>query len=206
MLGVTVGVAGFAYLGYKVNEMNRHKAAYMAQGQTYMSPLVQKRLSNTFGWFGYGILTTSAFVYQLRNYMPMWMLHPMAGWGLLAASFGLFFATHAFDYERQFPLKVAAYTAFTGVMGLAILPLVQMSSAAAIADAALATGLSMTSLAGVAYMAPSEQFLNWGGALSMGCMGLMAVSLMSMFNPQSRALYNIWLWGGLALTGGLTLF
>lgn len=63
MLGVTVGVAGFAYLGYKVNEMNRHKAAYMAQGQTYMSPLVQKRLSNTFGWFGYGILTTSAFVY-----------------------------------------------------------------------------------------------------------------------------------------------
>ena len=32
MLGVTVGVAGFAYLGYKVNEMNRHKAAYMAQG------------------------------------------------------------------------------------------------------------------------------------------------------------------------------
>lgn len=89
---------------------------------------------------------------------------------------------------------------------MAILPLVQMSAAAAVADAALATGLSMSSLAGIAYMAPSEQFLNWGGALSMACMGMMAVSMMSMFNPGSKALFNIWLWGGLGLTGALTLY
>lgn len=156
LIGLGIGLTGFGYLGYKISDMNRNKAAYMAEGQTYMSPIVQKRLSNTFGWFGYGILTTSAFVYQLRNYMPMWMMSPMAGWGLLAASFACYLGAHAFDYERQFPLKVLAYTAFTGVMGLAILPLVQMSSAAAVADAALATGLSMTSLAGIAYMAPSE--------------------------------------------------
>lgn len=40
----------------------------------------------------------------------------------------------------------------------------------------------------------------------MGCMGMMAVSMMGMFNPQSKALYNIWLWGGLGLTGALTLY
>ena len=206
LIGLGIGLTGFGYLGYKINDMNRNKAAYLAEGQTYMSPLVQKRLSNTFGWFGYGILTTSAFVFQMRNSSAMWLASPMAGWGLLAASFACYLGAHAFDYERQFPLKVMAYTAFTGVMGLAILPMIQMSSAAAVADAVLATGLSMTSLAGIAYLAPSEQFLNWGGALSMACMGMMAVSIMGMFNPASKALFNIWLWGGLGLTGALTLF
>ena len=61
MIGLGIGLTGFGYLGYKISDMNRNKAAYLAEGQTYMSPLVQKRLSNTFGWFGYGILTTSAF-------------------------------------------------------------------------------------------------------------------------------------------------
>lgn len=72
-------------------------------------------------------------------------------------------------------------------------------------DAALGTGLMMSGLATVAYMAPSEQFLMWGGALSMGCMGMMGVGLMSMFFP-SPALFNIWLYGGLVLEGGLVLY
>lgn len=124
-----------------------------------MSPLVQTRLSQTFGWFGYGILTTSAMCFQMRNSSMMFMASPAAPWVLLGASIACFMGAHAFDYESQFPLKVLAYTAFTGVMGLAILPMIQMSSAAVVADAALATGLSMSSLAGIAYMAPSEQFL-----------------------------------------------
>ena len=47
--------------------MNANKAAYLAEGQTYMSPLVQTRLAHTFGWFGYGLCSTSAFVYFMRN-------------------------------------------------------------------------------------------------------------------------------------------
>jgi len=101
---------------------------------------------------------------------------------------------------------VAAYTAFTGIMGLSMLPLIQISTSAAIADAALATGLSMTSLAGIAYCAPSEQFLMWGGALSAASMGMLAVGMGSMFFPQSKALTNIWLYGGLGLTSLFTLY
>lgn len=46
----------------------------------------------------------------------------------------------------------------------------------------------------------------WGGGLSMACMGMMAISVMGMFYPNSAALYNVWLYGGLALSGGLVLF
>lgn len=134
------------------------------------------------------------------------LANPVAPWALLGCTIACYLGAHAFDYQSQFPLKLMAYTAMTGCMGLSILPMIQMSTMAVVADAALATGLSMSSLAGIAYMAPSEQFLQWGGALSMACMGMMAVSMMGMFNPASKALFNIWLWGGLGLTGALTLY
>lgn len=41
MLGMALGLSGFAYLGYKINDLNSNKAAYMAEGQTFMSPIVQ---------------------------------------------------------------------------------------------------------------------------------------------------------------------
>lgn len=35
---------------------------------------------------------------------------------------------------------------------------------------------------------------------------MFAVSMLGMFMPGSRAIYNIWLWGGLGLTSALTLY
>lgn len=81
-----------------------------------------------------------------------------------------------------------------------------MSAAATVADAALVTGLSLTALGGVAYNAPSEQFLSWGQPLSYACMGMMGIAMLSIFRPQSRALYNVWLYGGLALSGALVMY
>ena len=139
-----------------------------------MSPLVQQRLGKTFGWFSYGLCTTAASVYLMRNSMA-WAAVPW--YVMLGGSFACLYAAHALDH----PFKMMAYTAFTGIMGLAVLPLVQISAASAVADAALATGLSMTALGGIAYMAPSEQFLNWGGALGMASAGMLFVGILSMF-------------------------
>jgi len=198
MLGASV--AGFAYLGHHVRQMNANKAAYLAEGQTYMSPLVQKRLAHTFGWFGYGLMSTSAFVYYMRN-----STRHVGPIPLLIGSLGTLYVAHMIDYETALPAKALAYTVFTGMMGMTVLPLIQVSAASAVADAALATGLSMSALSATAYMAPSEQFLNWGGALSIASAGMLFVSLASMFSP-SRGLFNIWLWGGLGLTGAFTLY
>lgn len=208
MLPYVVGglaLGGFTYLNFAMTSQRNGMAAnpHLYQDQTYMSPMVQQRLSKTLGYFAYGITATGATCYALRNSMA-WAAIPW--WGYLIGTVGLIYATHSIDYHTMYPLKLTAYTAMAGAIGLQILPLVQMSSMAMIADAALATGLSMTSLAAVAYNAPSEQFLSWGGPLALGCGGMMAISMLSIFNPQSRALYNVWLYGGLALTGALTLY
>lgn len=121
MLMMGAGLAGFAYLGHSIRSMNANKAHYMAEGQTYMSPLVQQRIGKTLGFFSYGVLSTSAFVYAMRNSMA-WASVPW--YAMLAGSMGLMYACHAIDYETAFPVKLAAYTAFTGMIGLSILPLV----------------------------------------------------------------------------------
>ena len=72
-------------------------------------------------------------------------------------------------------------------------------------DALLATGLTVGGLGLVAYNAPSEQFLMWGGALGMACMGMIGISFASMFYP-SPALFNIWLYGGLVLFSAFVLY
>jgi len=93
MLMAGASVAGFAYLGHQIRTMNANKAAYLAEGQTYMSPLVQKRLAHTFGWFGYGMFSTSAFVYYMRN-----STRQVGGIPLLIGSLATMYMAHMIDY------------------------------------------------------------------------------------------------------------
>ncbi len=118
-----------------------------------MSPTVQKRVAHTLGYFGYGIAATGGIVYALRHSAAA----AAAPWYLLlAASIGCAIGTQSVDYHANWGLKMLFYSGFIGSFSLSILPLIQMSSAALIADACLATGCSMAALSTVAYMAPSE--------------------------------------------------
>ena len=45
-----------------------------------------------------------------------------------------------------------------------------------------------------------------GGALAIGLGGMLGVSILSMFNPASPALYNIWMYGGLGLFSLFVLY
>ena len=96
MLSIGGATAGFLYLGYSINAMNRNKLAYMAEGHTMMSPLVQQRLRNTFGFFSYGILTTAATVYACRNTMA-WAAIPW--WGYMGGMFAMMYGCRALDYQ-----------------------------------------------------------------------------------------------------------
>lgn len=125
-------------------------------------------------------MATSGFIYYMRNSMAWARMNPYM---MLGGSIALLFGTHALPYDTMFIPKVACYSAFSGLMGLSLLPLIQVSAAATVADAALVTGLTMFALGGVAYNAPSEQFLSWGQPLAFACMGMLGVSVLSMMRP-----------------------
>ena len=98
------------------------------------------------------------------------------------------------------------YGAFVGTMSASLLPLIHMYSMPLIYDALIASSAITGSLAAVVYNSPSQQFLNWGGPLALGLGGLMGVSLLQMLYPQSRALYNVYLYGGLGLFSLLMMY
>ena len=86
-----------------------------------MSPIVQKRVAHTFGFFGYGIGATGAICYALRNSAAASGANP---WILLAASIGMLVGTHMTDYHQNFALKMAAYSGFIGLTGVTLVPLI----------------------------------------------------------------------------------
>ena len=109
------------------------------------------------------------------------------------------------SYHTNKPMKHVFWTSFMGTMALSMIPLINLASMPIIFDALFATGFTMGGLGLVAYNAPSEQFLQWGGMLGMGCAGLIGVSFAQMLWP-SPALFNIWLYGGLLLFSAFTLY
>ena len=118
---------------------------------------------------------------------------------------GTLIGTIATDYHKSPVQKHVLWFLFMGSTALGMIPLINMASMPIIFDALFATGFTMGGLGLVAYNAPSEQFLNWGGALGMGCAGLIGISIASAFWP-SQALFNIWLYGGLLLFSAFTLY
>ena len=141
-------------------------------------------------------------MYFLRNSR----LASMNPWLLLGLSFGSLIATQMTSYHNNWMLKNLLYGTFIGTMSLSLAPIITMVEMPIIYDALIASAGIMGGLGMVAYNAPSEQFLSWGGPLAIGLGGMLGVSLLSMFYPGSPALYNIYMYGGLALFSAFVLY
>jgi growth hormone-inducible transmembrane protein len=203
MLGVGLGTAGLAYLMYygRNLSMQRHMAHSGQQQMNFFHPEVQRRISQSLSYFGGGLLITGGLVGALRNSRIAYM-NP---WALLAISLGTLIGTQVTSYQTNKQLKHVLWTSFMGTMALSMIPLINLASMPIIFDALFATGFTMGGLGLVAYNAPSEQFLQWGGMLGMCCAGLIGISVAHMLWP-SQALYNISLYGGLLLFSAFTLY
>jgi len=129
----------------------------------------------------------------------------MNPWLMLALTFGTLIGTCATNYQTQPVLKHAFWLSFMGTMALSMVPLINMASMPIIFDAMFATGFTMGGLGLIAYNAPSEQFLKWGGALGMGLAGMIGVSIANIFWP-SPLLTNIYIYGGLLLFSAFVLY
>lgn len=85
--------------------------------------------------------------------------------------------TLAVDIHTNPILKHALWMTFMSTMALGLVPLINMASLPIIYDALFATGFTVGGLGLIAYNAPTEQFLQWGGMLGMACAGLIGLSV-----------------------------
>lgn len=147
-------------------------------------------------------MATGGFMYMLRNSQ---LVH-MNPWVLLAVTIGTMIGTKCVSYDDNFAAKNLLYAGFVGSMSISLLPLIHIYAMPVIYDALIATSVTVGGLGAVAWNAPSEQFLAWGGPLALGLGALCGCSLLSILYPHSKALYNIGLYGGLALFSALLLY
>lgn len=182
------------------------------RGET-MPDFERAYLNDTFLHTGLGIgiigvaartLHMSGWSYRLMAFNP-WVVIGVS----LAASIGTMygtFATHPDNYIQ----KYALWTGFNLAQAAVLSPLMFMSPAI-LARAGLYTIGMMGSIAFVGATAKQEKYLYLGGPLLAG----VAIVALSGFAPlvlpatAARTLAvseNIWLYGGLAVFGGFTLY
>lgn len=69
------GLSGMAYLTWKSMALSKDRQSASLRGETFMSPLVQKRVSQTLSYFGFGLGFTGLVAYSLRNSAAAMNLH-----------------------------------------------------------------------------------------------------------------------------------
>jgi len=171
-------------------------------------------LNDTFMHTGLGVgiiglsaraMFQSGFTYRLMATNP-WIVMI----GGLALSFGTMMGTRATD-PSNYIQKYGFWTAFNATQGALLAPLLFMAPPALIARAGLYTVAMMGSISFIGATAKQEKYLYLGGPLLAG----VAVVAVSGFAPlvlpatAVRTLAfteNIWLYGGLAVFGGFTLY
>jgi FtsH-binding integral membrane protein len=179
-----------------------------------MPPYERAYLNDTFMHTGLGIgiiglsartMFQSGFMYRMMATNP-WIVM-IGGLGL---SIGTMMATRATSPDN-YVQKYAFWGAFNATQGALLAPLLFMAPPALIARAGLYTLAMMGSISFVGATAKQEKYLYLGGPLLAG-VALVAVSGFAPLVLPATAVRtlavteNIWLWGGLAVFGGLTLY
>lgn len=171
-------------------------------------------LNSTFLHTGLGIgiigitarqMIQTGFVYRLMVTNP-WVV----AIGGLALSFGTMLGTRAIDADNYVP-KYALWTAFNATQAAFIAPLVAFAPGALIARAGLYTVAMMGSIAFVGATAKQEKYMYIGGPLLAGAAIVAVSGLAPLVIPATAArtlalTENLWLYGGLAVFGGFTLY
>ncbi|KAH8813082.1 inhibitor of apoptosis-promoting Bax1-domain-containing protein [Xylogone sp. PMI_703] len=179
-----------------------------------MPPYERSYLNETFMHTGLGIgiigvaaraMFQSGFVYRMMATNP-WIV-AIGGLGL---SIGTMMGTRATSPDNYIQ-KYGLWTAFNVTQAAFVAPLLFMAPPAIIGRAGLYTLAMMGSISFVGATAKQEKYMYLGGPLLAG----VALVAVSGFAPlvlpatATRALAfteNIWLYGGLAVFGGFTLY
>ncbi|KAI5865758.1 inhibitor of apoptosis-promoting Bax1-domain-containing protein [Durotheca rogersii] len=171
-------------------------------------------LNSTFLHTGLGIgiigltarqMVQTGFVYRLMVTNP-WVV----AIGGLALSFGTMLGTRAIDPDNYVP-KYALWAAFNATQAAFVAPLIAVVPGALIARAGLYTVAMMGSISFVGATAKQEKYMYIGGPLLAGAAIVAVSGLAPLVIPATavRTLAfteNIWLYGGLAVFGGFTLY
>jgi len=174
---------------------------------------VKARVRDTYMYFGGGLGITAASAAACFRSPTIMNLVTKNGFLAIAGTIALLIGSGAvvrsIEYRPGFGAKQLAWMAHAGIVGAVIAPLSFLGGPLLIRAATYTAGV-VGGLSTVAMCAPSDKFLQMGGALGMGLGAVFVASIGSAFLPPTTALgaglYSLSVYGGLVIFGGFLLY
>lgn len=204
-----LGVGGLGYLTWSSSQARAdHTRSLISSGSTVSKDITLMRTKQTLQYFAGSIgLTAGITAMMLRS--PTVLKYSM-GWSqlflTLPASFFCIYKMYTTPSTPENNFQRSAYwLGFNTLMAFSLVPSIYFAELMVVRDAFLLTSGCFAGLGLVTYNSRDDAFLGMSGILGAGLGGLVALSFANIF-LQSPALFNIWLYGGLALFLGFTLY
>ncbi|VDP21271.1 unnamed protein product [Soboliphyme baturini] len=202
--GAAVGLGALCFYGLGLSN----------QVGTLWPQYVRERIHSTYEFLGGSLVLTAASAVAIAKNKTMMAFLTRNSFltmaGTIAAMIGTTVACQSIAYE---PGKIGAKQLFwalnCGVIGAVIAPLTFLGGPLML-RALCYTGGIVGGLSAVAVCAPSDRFLNMGGALGIG-LGVVFVSCLGTFflpptTMLGAGLYSVATYGGLVLFSGFLLY
>lgn len=160
-----------------------------------LTPAVRQHVQKVYSLLTMGVATAglgcaAMIMTPLGKTIP-WFLPAFGGLGCLLAL--------SFMASASPQVRLALFFGFTTLEGMSIGPLVKMGAMKGVLPSALImTGAIFAGMTAVALLAPRGKLLALGGPLFGMLLGMIAISLFSMFYPTAFA-HSILLYGGLLI-------
>eukprot|EP00211_Chloroparvula_japonica_P007337 CAMPEP_0119131684 /NCGR_PEP_ID=MMETSP1310-20130426/10520_1 /TAXON_ID=464262 /ORGANISM="Genus nov. species nov., Strain RCC2339" /LENGTH=332 /DNA_ID=CAMNT_0007122275 /DNA_START=106 /DNA_END=1104 /DNA_ORIENTATION=- len=208
LYGGAGAVAGVLLLGIMADGSSKSSSVVVDHPQTMYSTTARKRISATYAYLAGGIGYTAAAATAMFRSGIAYKMMQMNPWlllgGSLVATIGTMIGTQAIPYNNTIP-KHLMWLGFNTCIAASLAPMGVLGGPLVL-KAATITGCVVGGLSLTAACAPSETWLQMRGPLSIGLGVVIASSFGQLLFPASSMLYNIGLYGGLAVFGGFVLY
>jgi FtsH-binding integral membrane protein len=204
-----LGIGGLGYLTYNSHKRSAEfTKSLIVGGSTVSNDISLKRTKDTLTYFSSGIgITAGMTAMMLRSQS---VLRYSFGWApmLITLPVSLFCIYKMYitpPSPENSTSKHLYWLGFNAAMAFSLVPLIASAELLVVRDAFVLTSGVFAGLGFVAFNARDDSFLGMSGLLGAGLGGICAIGIANVF-LQSNALFNIWLYGGLALFLGMTMY
>jgi len=204
-----LGVGGLSYIMWNTHKRSAELTRSMiAGGSTVGKDISLKRTRDTMLYFTGSLVSTSLMVTGMLRSPTI--LRWSYGWGpllmTLPVSFFCMYKMYTTPPTPQNSIRKHLYwLGFNAAIAFSLVPIISVSELVVLRDAFLLTSGAFGGLGLVAYNARDDAFLGMSGLLGAGLGGIAAIGIANIF-LQSNALFNVWLYGGLALFLAFVLY
>lgn len=203
------GVAGLSYLMWNNHRRSAELTKSMiAGGSTVGKDISLKRTRDTMLYFTGSLATTSLMVAGMLRSPTILRWSSSMGPLLLSIPVSIFCMYKMYTTppspQNSVP-KHLYWLGFNASIAFSLVPLIAMSELVVIRDAFLLTSGAFAGLGLVAWNARDDAFLGMSGFLGAGLGAVAVIGLANIF-LRSNALFNVWLYGGLALFLAFVLY